>query len=200
MQAPTHAPAGTLIGIAQFTRDARGPPLAVGHMAIDVNKINNGVTKGKAVVVLHTWKDNLWALGSKGEPPDALPLADETTGGAEDEKCGDGGVDGNVGNADAPQPSASQEPAAENAPAATQDGTGETEEIEELTPEGAVLILTVLVVPHDVLRLLRSIYAAARGAPASSADEPGCTPKFCVPNADDHYIHGTYPPCAPLLT
>lgn len=200
MQAPTHAPAGTLVGIAQFTRDARGPPLAVGHMAVDVNKINNGVTKGKAVVVLHTWKDNLWALGSKGEPPDALPLADEATGGAEDEKDGDGGADGNVGNADEPQPSASLEPAAENTPAVIQDGTRKIEEIEKLTPEGIVPMLTVIFVPHNVLRLLRSIYASARGAPASSADELGCTPKFCVPDADDHHIHSTYPPCAPLHT
>lgn len=140
MQAPTQAPAGTLVGIAQFTRDARGPPLAVGHMAVDVNKINNGVTKGKAVVVLHTWKDNLWALGSKGEPPNALPLVDEVTGGAEDEKDDDGSVDDNVGDADAPRPSASQETAA------TQDVIGEVEEIEKLTPEGTVLMLAVLVI------------------------------------------------------
>ena len=115
-------------------------------MAVDVNKINNGVTKGKAVVVLHTWKDNLWALGSKGEPPDALPLVDEVTGGAEDEKDDDGGVNDNVGDADAPRPSASQETAAENTTAATQDVIGEVEEVEKLTPEGTVLMLAVLVI------------------------------------------------------
>ncbi|KAN0141791.1 hypothetical protein V8E53_000253 [Lactarius tabidus] len=135
VQAPAHATVGTLVGIAQFARDARGPPLAVGHMTVDVNKINNGVNNGKAVAVLHTWKDHLWALGSRGQPPNALPLVDEATGGAEDEKNSGDGADGNVGDADTPRPSAGQEPAAENTSAATQDDTGEAEEIEKLTPE-----------------------------------------------------------------
>ncbi|KAI9454256.1 hypothetical protein BJY52DRAFT_767203 [Lactarius psammicola] len=136
VQAPAHASAGTLIGVAQFVRDVRGPPLAVGRMAVDVDKIDNGVTQGKAVVVLHTWKDHLWALGSKGGPPDALPVVaaaavDEGTGGAD---TGGDGADGDGGSADAPRPSAGQENAV-NAPAVTQDSTTEVEEIEKLTPE-----------------------------------------------------------------
>jgi translation initiation factor 2D len=116
-------------------------------MTVDVNKINNGVNNGKAVAVLHTWKDHLWALGSRGQPPNALPLVDEATGGAEDEKNNGDGADGNVGDADTPRPSAGQEPAAENTPAATQDDTGEAEEIEKLTPEGTVLMPSMLVIP-----------------------------------------------------
>jgi hypothetical protein len=196
VQAPAHAPAGALVGIAQFTRDVRGPPLAVGHMAVDVDKINNSVTKGKAVVVLHTWKDHLWALGSKGEPPDALPLGDGVTGGPEDENNNGDGADGNVGNADAPRPSVSQEPASENTPAASPGGA---EEIEKLTSEGTILRLSVLVIPYDVLRLLRSVHASAHGAAASSPDDPSHTSKFCVPDADDHPVHGTYPPRSILL-
>ena len=131
MQTPAHAPAGALVGIAQFARDARGPPLAVGHMAIDADKIDNGVTKGKAVVVLHTWKDHLWAFGSKSEPPGAVPVADEATGGAADEKVDGDGTGGNGGDAGTP---GLQEPA-ENA----QDGTAaEVEEIEKLTSEGVL--------------------------------------------------------------
>ena len=70
-----HAPAGSIVGVAHFVRDARGPPLAAGHMAVDADQIDNGATKGKAVVVLHAWKDHLWILGFKGELPDALPIA-----------------------------------------------------------------------------------------------------------------------------
>jgi len=80
MQAPAEAPSGTLASIAQFVRDARGPPLAMGRMAVDSDKIDHGMTRGKAVIVLHTWKDHLWAIGSKGEPPEAVlvsPLGGE---------------------------------------------------------------------------------------------------------------------------
>lgn len=190
---------GALIAVAQFAPDARGPPLAVGRMAIDADKIDNGVTKGKAVIVLHTWKDHLWALGSKGEPPDALPVAAIVAAGtAGEEKDNGDGADGNGGGADAPRPGASQEPA-ENVPAVTQDGTAEAEDIEKLTPEGTVLVLTVPFVPHDVVRLLRSVRSSARCAPASSLHVPCRTPKFCVPDAYDHAVHGTHPPCAPFL-
>jgi hypothetical protein len=56
------------IAIALF--DVRGPPLAVGRMAVDADKIDHGVTKGKAaVIVFHAWKDHLWTIGSKGKIP-----------------------------------------------------------------------------------------------------------------------------------
>lgn len=197
---PAHAPVGALVSVAQFARDARGPPLAVGRMVVDADKIDNGVTKGKAVLVLHTWKDHLWALGSKGEPPDALPVANEATGGAGDEKDGGDGTDENRGVDDAPLPSAGQEEPAENAPAVTQDGTAaQAEEIETLTPEGVLAV--PFVDPHDVVRLhyFRSVHSSARCVPASSPNVPRRTPKFRVPDAYDHPVHGTYPPCARLL-
>ncbi|KAH9037455.1 hypothetical protein EDB85DRAFT_606006 [Lactarius pseudohatsudake] len=132
VQVPAHTLAGALVSVAQFVRDARGPPLAVGRMAVDADKIdNNGVNKGKAVVVLHTWKDHLWALGSKCGPPDALPVVAEAAGSAGDDSDG---TDGNEGGPDTPRPGADQEPA-EHAPAVTQDGAAEVEEIEQLTPE-----------------------------------------------------------------
>lgn len=101
MQAPEVARSGTLVGIAQFVRDARGPPLAVGRMAVDADKIDHGVTKGKAVVVLHTWNDHLWAIGSKGEPPEAVTVStpgDEETGDGDDDiQDKDAGPDGGEG-------------------------------------------------------------------------------------------------------
>ena len=131
VQAPADAPSGTLVGIAQFARDARAPPLAVGRMAVDADKIDHGVTKGKAVIVLHTWKDHLWTIGAKGEPPEAVTAStpgDEEAGAGDDDK--DAGPNGGEG-ADAPT-SASQEPVVEN------DGPVSGPE-ERLTPEGNVL-------------------------------------------------------------
>ena len=67
-------------------------------MAIDADKIDHGVTKGKAVIVLHAWKDHLWAIGSKGEPPEAVTVSmpgDEETGAGDDDK--DAGPDGGEG-------------------------------------------------------------------------------------------------------
>lgn len=127
MQAPADAPSGTLVGIAQFVRDARGPPLAVGRMAVDADKIDHGVTKGKAVIVLHTWKDHLWGIGSKGEPPDAVVASapgDEETGGGDDP-----GLNGGEGAIGTPT-GAGEEPVV--------DGPASEPE-EKLTPEGNVL-------------------------------------------------------------
>lgn len=140
--ASTHA-AGSLVGIAQFTRDARGPPLAVGHLAVDADKINRSATKGKAVIVLHTWKDHLWAIGSKGEPPEAVTVSSEASGrqdaasaGVGDEK--DGGADGadEVQVADAP-PGEGQEPVAGHSADVEDDGPTACAE-ETLTSEGNV--------------------------------------------------------------
>lgn len=89
VQAPADASSGTLVGIARFARDAREPPLAVGRMAVDADKIDHGVTKGKAVIVQHTWKDHLWAIGSKAEPPEAVAVSapcDEEIGAGDHDK------------------------------------------------------------------------------------------------------------------
>ena len=124
MQAPAVAPAGTLVGVAQFVRDARGPPLAVGRMAVDADKIDRGVTKGKAVIVFHTWKDHLWTIGSKGEPPEAVGVS---VAGGEGADVGDGKDAGADGGAEV-----GDEPVEE-----VVDGPGSEPE-EKLTPEGNV--------------------------------------------------------------
>ncbi|KAI9432743.1 hypothetical protein H4582DRAFT_2191820 [Lactarius indigo] len=131
VQAPSHAPAGALVSIAQFARDAWGPPLAVGRMAVDADRIsNNSANKGKAVVVLHTWKDHLWSLGSRGEQPDVVPVVGAAGGVGDD----GGGADRSGSGADAPRPGADQE-SSESAPAVTQDNAVKIEVIEKLTPE-----------------------------------------------------------------
>lgn len=46
-------------------------PLAVGRMLLSSKDIKED-EKGKAVHVLHTWRDTLWQSGSKADPPSEL--------------------------------------------------------------------------------------------------------------------------------
>jgi translation initiation factor 2D len=106
-------------------------------LAVDADKINRGVTKGKAVILLHTWKDHLWAIGSKGEPPEAVSssaVGGQDTAGVGDEK--DGGADSGGVVADAP-PGEGQEPVAGHSLDAKDDGPAAGAE-ETLAPEGNV--------------------------------------------------------------
>ncbi|KAJ3566910.1 hypothetical protein NP233_g6706 [Leucocoprinus birnbaumii] len=60
-----------------FTR-MLSPPLAVGRMAVsseDLKIKSNAEEKGKAVLVLHTWKDHLWDIGQKDDVPPGTPLS-----------------------------------------------------------------------------------------------------------------------------
>ncbi|VDC04823.1 unnamed protein product [Peniophora sp. CBMAI 1063] len=53
-----------------------GPALAVGRMIIDGERImKENINKGKAATIVHTFKDSLWALGSKTNPPEATPFS-----------------------------------------------------------------------------------------------------------------------------
>ena len=64
-----------LVAITQHTNTsstARGPPLAVGRLAVDLSLVR--AEKGKAVNVLHTWKDHLFDLGCKGDPPGIVEI------------------------------------------------------------------------------------------------------------------------------
>lgn len=81
---------GQLVSITQYHRDKLGPPLAVGHMAVSsetLRRADEEDTKGKAVHVLHTWKDSLWDLGpsKKAEVPEPRdlppPLAEPASSG-----------------------------------------------------------------------------------------------------------------------
>ncbi|KAI0270474.1 hypothetical protein BC834DRAFT_1039235 [Gloeopeniophorella convolvens] len=80
VQAPPAAPAGALVAVAQYVPAHRAPPLAVGHLAVPAADIGARALHGKAVLVLHTWKDHLWAMGAGGEPPEAVPEAEDGEG------------------------------------------------------------------------------------------------------------------------
>ncbi|KAG5636629.1 hypothetical protein H0H81_007370 [Sphagnurus paluster] len=78
-----HSPAlkeNQLISVLQYNYSRENPtvsaPLAVGRMALPSEQLDRGrQEKGKAVLVLHTWKDHLWDLGSKRDAPEALPIS-----------------------------------------------------------------------------------------------------------------------------
>ncbi|KZP09841.1 hypothetical protein FIBSPDRAFT_873211 [Athelia psychrophila] len=72
--APLHA--DQLVAIAQYHPAQAGAPLAVGRMALSGEEVRargekeeGEGRKGKAVLVLHTWKDCLWEMGAGGEVP-----------------------------------------------------------------------------------------------------------------------------------
>ncbi|KAI0752119.1 eukaryotic translation initiation factor SUI1 family protein [Fomes fomentarius] len=76
-----------LVSITQYHRGALGPPIAVGRMAVSSDTLRSAEEKdikGKAVYVLHTWKDALWEMGpSKGADP-PVPREITTAGHTED--------------------------------------------------------------------------------------------------------------------
>ncbi|KAJ3885683.1 eukaryotic translation initiation factor SUI1 family protein [Lentinula edodes] len=73
---------GQLVSICKYERigdiPMLSPPFAVGRMAVASDQLqDSGQEKGKAVHVLHTWKDHLWELGSKGDIPQDLPMKED---------------------------------------------------------------------------------------------------------------------------
>lgn len=64
---------GQLVCITQYHSGVNdvpqiGPALAVGYMALTGDQVR-GSGKGKAVNIVHTWKDHLWEKGGKEDPP-----------------------------------------------------------------------------------------------------------------------------------
>lgn len=90
---PESIPAGAAVAIAS----TRSPtvPLAVGRIEI-LSTDTKGDENGKAVRVVHTWKDKLWQSGPIVEPPSKLrPLRDareeDATAGTSSSKLGSDG-------------------------------------------------------------------------------------------------------------
>ena len=71
-----HSPSlsvGQLVCVTQYYPAVNGTPqigpaLAVGYMALTSDQVR-GSGKGKAVNIVHTWKDHLWEMGGKEDPP-----------------------------------------------------------------------------------------------------------------------------------
>jgi hypothetical protein len=70
-------PSDQLVSVTQYHPGNKiGPPLAVGRMALPSDEIREDGKKGKAVFVLHTWKDSLWELGGGGDVPEVRGTAE----------------------------------------------------------------------------------------------------------------------------
>ncbi|KAK7470327.1 hypothetical protein VKT23_001758 [Stygiomarasmius scandens] len=70
---------GQLVSVSKYERKGDtptlSPPLAVGTMAVSSDQLHDGgKEKGKGVLILHTWKDYLWGMGSKIDAPEDVPL------------------------------------------------------------------------------------------------------------------------------
>lgn len=67
---------GQLVAICQYERKdgvaLMSAPLAIGRMAVPSDQLAEG--KGKATLIVHTWKDHLWDSGSKREAPVPTPI------------------------------------------------------------------------------------------------------------------------------
>ncbi|KIK64969.1 hypothetical protein GYMLUDRAFT_56467 [Collybiopsis luxurians FD-317 M1] len=137
---------GQLVSIRKFERaDTDGtpvisPPLAVGRMAVSSDRLDQ--EKGKAVLVLHAWKDHLWELGSKGEVPPSVPLELE------------------VGDQEEPKPEVEAEAEGEG----ENQGQGQgvegkespaTEPEPELEPDSPHTSTTPTYTPDEITQLLR---------------------------------------------
>jgi len=67
-------PVGQLVCITQEYEPTKGgtarvgPALAVGRMVISSDLVEGG-KKGKALTLLHAWKDQLWEMGGGEKPP-----------------------------------------------------------------------------------------------------------------------------------
>ncbi|KAG2031767.1 hypothetical protein BDR03DRAFT_927535 [Suillus americanus] len=97
VQHPPSLQAGRLVSITERIHHPTriGPPLAVGHMAVDSDVLSEAAAKGKAVFVLHTWNDHLFDMGHKCNPPDPWEMRNSV---ANDEQAIEG-KDGTENNA-----------------------------------------------------------------------------------------------------
>lgn len=97
-----HSPSlsvGQLVCVTQYYPAVNGTPqigpaLAVGHMALAGNQVG-GSGKGKAVNIVHTWKDHLWEMGGKEDPP--APRVIELNQKTDSEVNGEGPLGGDPG-------------------------------------------------------------------------------------------------------
>ncbi|CAA7262134.1 unnamed protein product [Cyclocybe aegerita] len=75
IQCPPSLAEHQLVAIRQYVnkdgKPALSPPVAIGRMALPSDRLRAaGTEKGKAIHVIHTWKDHLWEMGSKIDIPE----------------------------------------------------------------------------------------------------------------------------------
>ncbi|KAI0772460.1 eukaryotic translation initiation factor SUI1 family protein [Trametes elegans] len=166
---PTLAP-NQLVAVTQYHRGAIGPPLAVGRMAVSSDTLRSAEetdVKGKAVYVLHTWKDALWEMGAskKADVPAPREINGAQNAGSAD--SGEESSDAQHGSvAPEGEPEAAPQPVGGAAAPSTaeQTGAGTVDGEAQAKPDGPTATLT----PEDVSSLLRVALLHAIGTTLSS--------------------------------
>ncbi|KAH9887063.1 eukaryotic translation initiation factor SUI1 family protein [Cubamyces lactineus] len=158
-----------LVAVTQYHRGAIGPPLAVGRMAVSSDTLRSAEetdVKGKAVYVLHTWKDALWEMGTSKKADVPAPREFNTAteaeeGDSEDSPEGDGHVD----SGDAP-PEANGEPVRQDAESAAAEANSGTTTDANGVGDGS--LSSAKLTPEDISSLLRAALIQAIGTTLSS--------------------------------
>ena len=107
MQCPPSLREHQLVAIRQYVRiddrPALSPPVAVGRMALSSEQLRSSEKgKGKAVLIIHAWKDFLFDMGSKSDLPSDTIL---TTSSAQEHEDDSRERDEQGGTATLPPPS-----------------------------------------------------------------------------------------------
>jgi len=134
-----HTPAlreNQLVSISQYTHNGQtlSAPLVVGRMAIDGNRLREGGGKGKAVYVIHTWKDHLWEMGGKREVPEPVTMQDRG-GDAVEKEAGEAGTE-EYDNATPPPPSGTPSTSASDPTLDSPEPQPQQNTIQIYTPQG----------------------------------------------------------------
>jgi len=106
MHCPPSLRENQLVAIRQYVkiddRPAISPPVAIGRMALPSDQLRSSTKgKGKAVLVVHAWKDFLFDMGSKTELPANTIL---TSSSAQEHEDDSHEKDGGRGTATSPPP------------------------------------------------------------------------------------------------
>jgi len=132
MHCPSSLREHQLVAIRQYARNddqpALSPPVAIGRMALPSDQLRSSAKgKGKAVLVIHTWKDFLFDMGSKTDIPSNTIL---TTASAQEHEDGAGEEGGEVAT---PPPASEKSPSPNPEPSGTTTSASYTpDEVTEL--------------------------------------------------------------------
>ena len=192
-----------LVSVVQRTAGStstRGPPLAVGRLAVDLDTLKADA-KGKAVHVLHTWKDHLFDMGNKAGPPGEIE-AEEHEGRDEDapqsEAAGAGKGQESVPDDVATDPNRTNGAASNALPPAESLVPTSVPKVSTSTPSAPVFSKEGEICPLETMPRLnpsRGLRHLARCRPPSYQDHP-CLRNFS--HAGKHLllvIHPASPAC-----
>ncbi|TBU43036.1 eukaryotic translation initiation factor SUI1 family protein [Dichomitus squalens] len=166
-----------VVSVTQYYRDAIGPPLAVGRMAVSSDTLRSEEeedVKGKAVYILHTWKDALWEMGpsKKADPPAPIENKSSEAETPDERQNGSPGSLEETAGAPPAQPSPDGTSAQDAQPPATADAPTDADESAEskatsLSPEDVSACLRAAVL-HTIGMRLANVPPSTFPIPAST--------------------------------